>query len=542
LEFDAAAAVKRGLLRIATFVLLAASCAPDLHAQVVETTAGLVRGTEEGSVVIYKGIPFAEPPVGDLRWRKPQPLVPWDGIRNADQFPPSCPQRGSYPKDAPPEATSEDCLYLNIWKPRDAGEEKLPVMLWIHGGGLRNGSASTPLYAGDMLARHGVIVVTVNYRLGVLGFLAHPDLTKESGHQSSGNYGLMDQIAAMTWIQQNISAFGGDPERVTVFGQSSGSMAISALVSSPLARGLFHRVIGQSGGLFEPIEFESEMKLGGAEKAGQRFMASASAASLEELRGKPVSELLDVPFRANIIIDGHVLARSPYDVHRRNEHSPVPLLIGYTAGEGEEFIADRTITTSNFTREMQRHFPGILVRLAAPDPGDTDEEARSAALAFERDVRFGWSMWAWARLASREGKGGVYLYRFTQPTPYPPDSPRAGWGAAHGSDMVYVFGHLDQQPWAWTEDDRRLASTMAAYWSNFAKHGDPNGHGLPEWPKFTSTNPVAMQLGEVVAPAMFQTEGTLRRLDRMYGTVRWLRRNLYAIATAVLLLSWTFVD
>jgi para-nitrobenzyl esterase len=512
-----------------------------LHPRVVETTAGLVRGTVEDSVVVFKGIPFAEPPVGNLRFREPQPPVAWTGVRNTDTFSVACPQHGSYPRDAPPEATGEDCLYLNLWKPLRAAEEKLPVMLWIHGGGLKNGSASTPLYAGDNLARHGVIVVTANYRLGVLGFLAHPELTKESGHQSSGNYGLMDQIAALTWIRENISAFGGDPARVTVFGQSSGSISISALVSSPLARGLFHRAIGQSGGLFEPIEFENELKLKGAEMVGRRFMASANAESLEELRGKPVSELLRVPFRANIIIDGHVLARSPNDVHLRDEHSRVPVLIGYTANEGQEFIADRTITTANFTREMQRHFPGILVRLTAPDPGDTDEEARSAALAFQRDVRFGWNMWRWARLASRDGDTGVYSYRFTQPTPYPPDSPRAGAGAAHGSDMAYVFGHLDQRPWAWTQHDRRLSSTMTAYWSNFAKHGDPNGPGLPEWPRFTSTNPITMELGEVIAPAMFQTAGTLRRLDRTYATARWLRRNRYVIPTAVVLLSATLL-
>lgn len=347
-------------LRISV-ALIAAFYMPALYAQVIETTAGQVRGVQEGAVAIYKGIPYAKPPVGELRWRAPQPPMPWSGIRSADRFPPACPQHGSYPRDAPPETASEDCLYLNVWKPLDAAEEKLPVMLWIHGGNLRNGSASIPLYNGDQLARHGVIVVTANYRLGVLGFLAHPELTKEAGHQSSGNYGLMDQIATLAWIQRNISAFGGDPDNVTVFGQSSGSISISALISSPLAKGLFHRAIGQSGGLFEPMEFANNLKLEGAEMAGQSFMVRADTNSLEALRSKSVSELLEVPFSANIIVDGYVLPQTPFNTHHRKEHNRIPVLIGYNADEGQEFIADRTITTTNFTEELERHFPSFMV-------------------------------------------------------------------------------------------------------------------------------------------------------------------------------------
>lgn len=500
--------------------------------QVIETTAGLVQGTEEGAVAIYKGIPFASPPLGDLRWRDPQPSMPWSGIRSADKFSPACPQLGSYPRDVLLEATSEDCLYLNIWKPLVPTEEKLPVMLWIHGGSLRNGSASIPLYAGDQLARHGVIVVTANYRLGALGFLAHPDLTRESNTQSSGNYGLMDQIAALTWVQKNISAFGGDPGNVTVFGQSSGAISISALTASPLAKGLFHRAIGQSGGLFEPMELMNSLRLEGAEQAGQRFMERANANSLEELRRKPASELLGVPFSPNIIIDGHVLLQTPYDAYRHNQDNQVPVLIGYTANEGQEFIADRTITTANFNDELERHFPAFLVRLTAPKPGATDQEARNAALAYERDMRFGWSMWAWARLASRKQQAGAWFYQFTQPTPHPANFPEASWGAAHGSDMPYVFGHLDQYPWAWTPQDLILSSTMRSYWTNFARAGDPNGQGLPKWPKFSPDNPMIMLLGEEMAPTLLHTEGVLSRIDRTYGAARWLFKNTYAIVAA----------
>lgn len=533
---QAAASMKSKLLRTSCFALIAAFYSPFQHAKVIETSAGLVHGTEENAVAIYKGIPFARPPVGNLRWKEPEPPTAWSGILNADKFAPACPQHGSYPKDAPREATSEDCLYLNIWRPLGAVEEKLPVMVWIHGGNLRNGSASIPLYAGDQLVRNGVIVVTANYRLGALGFLAHPELTKESRHQSSGNYGLMDQIAALNWIQQNIAAFGGDPDKVTVFGQSSGAISISALASSTLTENLFHRVIAQSGSLFEPMEFANNLKLEGAEWIGQHFIAHANATSMQELRRMPASELLNIPFGANIIVDGYVLPRTPYDAHRGNQHRRVPVLIGYTADEGQEFIADRTITTANFTEELGRHFPGFMVRLAGPDPGSSNQEARSAALAFERDVRFGWSMWTWARLASRESEAGAYFYQFTQLTPYPTDSPQAGWGAAHGSEMAYVFGHLDQRPWAWTEHDRRLSSMMTAYWTNFARSGDPNGQGLPKWPKFSSASPLVMQLGEVVEPTLLQADGTLNRIDRIYDVARWVFRNAHALTVAAALL------
>lgn len=507
--------------------LSAITAVPALHAQVVQTTTGPVQGVHEGLVTVFKGIPFAAPPVGALRWREPQPPAPWTGIRSAKTFSPVCPQRGAYPSQVgPTEVMGEDCLYLNIWKPVEADDVKLPVMFWIHGGGLTNGSTSVPLYAGDKLAQHGVIVVTANYRLGALGFLAHPGLTAESAHQSSGNYGLLDQIAALRWIQHNIAAFGGDPDQVTVFGQSSGSISISALIASPLAKELFHRAIGQSGGLFEPMELAHNLQLQGAEEAGQRYMMRANAASLAELRRKPASELLDVPFGANIIVDGFVLLRSPHEAFRRGEHARIPVLVGYTANEGQEFIADRTITVSNFADEMERHFPSFLVRLTAPDPGRTDIEATRAALAFQRDVRFGWSMWTWARLVAREGEAGAWLYQFSQPTPFPDTSKQAGWGAAHGGDLAYVFGQLHVYPWSWTSSDRRLSSMMTRYWTNFAKRGDPNGDGLPTWPSFEPNNPTAMQLGATVAPAVFSSKGTLQKVDLTYRAARWMHRNL----------------
>src|ERR1700678_1140401 len=260
-------------------------------AQQVPTESGALSGTRESGITVYKGVPFAAPPVGDLRWRPPVRVAPRTGTRKADAFAPACMQVGvSMPGEVPP-SVSEDCLYLNLWTPATAkpAPDHLPVLVWIYGGGYNNGSASMPLYWGDQLARKGIIVVTIAYRLGPLGFLAHPELTRESPHHSSGNYGLMDQIAALEWIQRNIAAFGGDSKNVTIAGQSSGSMAVSMLMSSPRAKDLFQRAIGESGGLFEPVQLAPSYLLANSELEGQKYVASLGVASLQELRGLPAA-------------------------------------------------------------------------------------------------------------------------------------------------------------------------------------------------------------------------------------------------------------
>ena len=486
----------------------------------VRTDSGLVEGVRENAAVVFKSIPFATPPVGELRWRPPQAPLPWAGVKKADRFSPVCMQTGSYPPDAPAETVSEDCLYLNIWVPVAAKKEKLPVMVWIYGGGLENGSASTPLYAGDRLARKGVILVTANYRLGVFGFLAHPDLTSESEHHSSGNYGLLDQIAALSWVQRNIAAFGGDPNRVTVFGQSSGSISISALATSPLAKGLFQRAIGESGGLFEPINLAPGFKLPGAEQDGKAFASRAGATTLAELRQRPATELMKTPFGAHLIVDGFALTQSPYDAYRKGEQNDVALLLGSNRDEGQAFIAARTITVENFTQELERDFPDVLVRSIGPQPGTTDLQARASAAAFERDMRFRWDMWTWVRLGTNAGRRKVFFYEFSRVPPYRAGDKYFGWGASHGMEMQYVFDHLDQTQLPWTIQDRRLASDMSAYWTNFAKSGDPNGPGLPFWPEVTSSSPRVMQLGNDIKPEALQNDDALERIDRVYDGAR----------------------
>ncbi len=489
----------------------------------VKTESGLVQGVEENGVLVFKGIPFAAPPVGPRRWRAPEPPEPWSGVKSAKRFSPICMQRGAYPEDSPPEPMDEDCLYLNIWVPPGARTEKLPVMVWIHGGGLINGSASTPLYAGDALSQRGVIVVTANYRLGALGFLAHPDLTQESAHRVSGNYGLLDQLAALNWVKRNIGSFGGDPDNVTVFGQSSGSISISVLTASPLARGLFARAIGQSGGLFEPIDAAPEFKLAGAEQVGVAFGERRDAPSAQALRALPASEIVAARFNPQPNIDGYLLHETPYETFAHGRQNNVDVLVGSNKDEGLYFLSGREISRATLSDELKRDFPTFIVSLIGPKAPADDKAARKAFVDFESDMRFGWNMWAWARNHAASGKGRTYYYRFTRT---PPDDE----GASHGVEMQYVFDHLDIKPLAWTDEDRRIAQTIGSYWTNFAKTGDPNSEGSPAWPEFTPSNQTAMIIGNQIGAAPVPNVTNLKSIDRLYAAVRVLLKYGYAIA------------
>jgi para-nitrobenzyl esterase len=483
---------------------------------IVHTSDGSIEGIAQNGVEAFKGIPFAAAPIGELRWRAPQPVEPWRGVLPATHYRAACTQKGMYPPDAPAEPVSEDCLYLNVWRPVSANGMLLPVMVWIYGGGLTNGSAAVPLYAGDQLARRGVILVTLNYRLGVFGFLALPALSAKSAHHSSGDYGLLDQIAALQWVQRNIAAFGGDPRNVTVFGQSSGSISISALTASPLAKGLFEKVIGESGGLFEPMGLAPQLRLPGAERQGQRFMAAASAVSVSALRAIPADKLLRVPFSPNIIIDGHVLPRAPWRTYAEGRANQVSLLLGWNAEEGALFLDHTRVTPDNYRQVLGLSFPAVLVRWLAPSPGRNDRSAFAAAMTFNTDMRFRWDMWRWARLASRQERDPVYLYEFTRAPPYPASSPYHGLGATHGVEMQYVFDHLDAQAVGWADADRRLAQVMPDYWIRFSRTGNPNGVGLPQWPRFEPGQPRLIRFGTEIQSAPLGDLTRLRRISRVY--------------------------
>ncbi len=513
------------------FILL---CIGSLHAQEVKTKNGVLKGVTVDEIEVFKGVPFAIPPVGDLRWQAPKPLKPWNGVYEANKFAPICMQIGMYPKDSPIEEMNEDCLYLNIWKPQKANSHKLPVMVWFYGGGLVNGSASIPLYSGENLAKQDVIVITANYRLGALGFLAHPELSKEADYNSSGNYGLLDMIAALKWVQENIEFFGGDPNNVTVFGHSSGAISISALITSPLTQGLFHKAIGQSGGLFEPIELDKGFSLATLEQAGEKFATRAGVTSLKELRNIPAEDLIKIPVHTSINIDGYVLKQPPFDAYKKGEYNKVSVLLGNTADEGQEFVSDLSITKENYQEELKKHFPGWLVWLAAPDPGKTDDDALKAAISFEGDLRFKWNMWSWAKLASKEKENKVYVYEFSKSPPFPKNSDQAGWGATHGSDLAYVFGNLDQNNWNWAEDDYRLSNAMVNYWTNFAKYGNPNSAGLPQWPEFSVENPQKLHLDSEIISSQLDTKGTISKIDRVYSISRFIMKNYIILLILVL--------
>jgi para-nitrobenzyl esterase len=507
--------------KLAGLLAVAANLAVAGAAQQVVTESGTISAERANGLSVYKGIPFAAPPVGDRRWLPPMPAASWTGSRKADAFAPACMQVGvSMPGEAPP-AVSEDCLYLNIWTPANTQQEHLPVIVWIYGGGYINGSASMTLYWGDRLARKGVIVVTIAYRLGPLGFLALPELTRESPHHSSGNYGLMDQIAALEWVHRNIAAFGGDPKCVTIAGQSSGSISVSILMSSPLAKGLFQRAIGESGGLFEPLQLGPQFLLANAERDGEKYAVSLGAPSLKEMRRLPASQLTgNAGGIVHAVIEPYVLPASPYEVFTSGKQNDVPLLIGSNADEARAMLNVSHVTAATFSSDLERSVGQLPPALVAAYPHATDKEAQQAQLDLERDLRFGWDMWAWARLQAGTGQHPVFYYSFRQQPPFPVGSVYAGWGASHFSELWYVFDHLDQSPWNWTAGDRKLADEMSSYWVNFAKSGDPNGPGLPPWPVFNNTENKVQYLANPITVGGVANITGLTVFDSVYSAVR----------------------
>lgn len=499
---------------------------PPVSASVVQAVAegGRLQGRLEQGVAVFRGVPFAAPPVGEAgRWRPPRPVTPWEGLRSAEAFAAGCPQSGvSMPGETPPP-TSEDCLYLNIWSPAapPAGAP-LPVLVWIHGGGYANGWTGMPLYSGERLARRGIVVVTLAYRLGALGFLAHADLSREAASGTSGNYGLLDQLAALRWVQRNIQAFGGDPRQVTVAGQSAGAMSVSWLMAMPAARGLFHRAIAQSGGVFEPLALAPAYRLAQAEREGQVLLERLGAGSVDELRRRPVADLLVAAAGplSHPVVDGHVLPRSPGAAYRLGLVPDVPLLLGSNADEARSLIDTQGLTAARFEADLAQAFGPLPAPLLAAYPHDGDEQAVAARLALERDLRFGWDMWAWAHLHARRGREPVYYYQFRRQVPFPGQGARAGWGASHFAELWYMLDQLDQEPWDWRAEDRRLSDAMAGAWVRFVKTGNPNGGGLPHWPAYRGGASRLMHLdsrphvGEVPNPA------ALAVFDRVYEALR----------------------
>ncbi len=461
---------------------------------------------ESGGVRSFKGLPYAAPPVGALRWRPPAPVVAWHGVRAADRFAADCMQKPSERASPAARPRSEDCLYLNVWSAAPP-RARLPVYVWIHGGGSRVGSGAQPQFDGTALARQGIVVVTINYRLGVLGFLSTRALSVESGYGASGNYGFMDDMAALRWVQRNIGAFGGDPARVTIGGESSGSVSTGVLMASPLAAGLFHQAIGESGSVFRIAGFGSMGAQGLAfeEAKGGRLAARVGAHDLAALRAVPATTLLSAADGMGVffnlpVVDGHLLPASPWHVFEAKRQNDVTMLIGWNADEGSlERMADHWTLQGLLSRFYGAAAPQVAALYPEATPGDIGVATEAVG-----DNAIAYSTWKWGVAQQRFGKKPVYVYEFDRAPPVPdgafgPAIDARLAGAFHGAEMVYAFDTLGAEPrWAITDGDRRVAAQMSGYWANFIKTGTPNGPGLPAWPPYSqATGPQRMRIGLV---------------------------------------------
>ncbi len=509
-----------------------------LAADQVRIANGVIESTAapKDGVRTFKGIPFGQAPVGDLRWREPQPVKDWTGVRNADQFGPRCMQRTGPTADYwfRGDGMSEDCLYLNVWTSAKSGRDKLPVLVYVFGGGFQNGDGSEPRYDGESMARKGLVAVTVNYRTNVFGFFSHPELTRESPHHASGNYGLLDQVAALRWVRQNIAAFGGDPKRVTIAGESAGSLSVSALMASPLSRDLVAGAIGESGALISTLPPRA---LAETEEDGRRFGETAGAPTLAALRALPAEKLLEIVatasdpaagrggpgaasaprlrFSANL--DGYFLPKTLTQIYEAGEQAKIPLLAGSNSEEmpARVVLGPNEPTPEGFAEAVRKIYGESAEQvLKVYAPKTTDEVLQAATdLASARFIALG--TWKWTELQMKSGGKPVYRYLYTRIRPkylgmpgQPPPAPPAGMpaplpprGAAHSAEIQYAMGNLDLDTrYTWEPDDRKVSETMQAYFANFIKTGDPNGPGLPQWPKYdAATKYLRMRID--VAPA-----------------------------------------
>ena len=494
-------------------LLLVATLAGGAFAQDrVKTSNGAVEGAlEQGSGIrSFKGIPFAEPPVGDLRWKPPQPVKGWAGVRKTDKFGPRCMQRSIFADMRfRSNGMSEDCLYLNVWTPAKTGREKLPVLVYFFGGGFMAGDGSEFRYDGESMARRGIVAITVNYRLGVFGFFTHPELTKESPRHASGNYALLDQHAALLWVQENIAAFGGDPKRVTIAGESAGSIAVSAQMASPLSKGLIAGAIGESGSIISAL---SAVPLADGEQNGVKFatgLSEGGAPSLATLRAMPAEQLLEATAKPGLprfspTVDGYFFPRPPVDIYAAGEQARVPLLAGSNSEESgySGVLGREQATVENYRKALQRLYGEKADEVFKLYPASNETEVMDAAQDLAGDRFIGYSTWKWVDLATRSGGKPTYYYLYARPRPAmraenrnAVPAPAAGAanprprprGAAHSAEIEYAMGNLDSnEVYAWTPDDYKVSKVMQEYFANFIKTGNPNGPGVPNWPAFNT--------------------------------------------------------
>ena len=541
------------MLRSAVLLMLVMiASAPTLVSQIREAkvTGGEVKGVVADGVSSFKGIPFAAPPIADFRWKAPQPLKAWKGVLKADSFAPACMQTiGNIARlSGAPEKVSEDCLYLNIWTAAKNEGEKRPVMVWIYGGGFTGGMTSVPIYDGTKLAQKGVVFVSIAYRVGPFGFLAHPELSRESG-KGSGNYGLQDAITGLQWVKENIERFGGDPSCVTIFGQSAGGTLVSMLAASPAAKDLFHRVISESGASFAPPRVRREPgltvpTLAAAEFTGKDFLDKLGATDINAARALSAQKLQDSPAASTQgtfwpVADGDILPGDQYELYLAGRFNDTPILVGTNSDEGAAFARSPS-SAKLFEQYVRNNFGSEADEILSVYPHANDFEASQSTKDLGRDNIFAWHTWTWARLQSLKGKNKAFVYYFDHRTPL-----SQGSGASHSAELPYVFGNLrslggtpKMPPPGFGQSPRfppgggfpnagpstvekALSDLIMSTWVNFARSGDPNGKGLPQWPAFSENQHHAMYFG--VDSAGARTLPNLEKLktfDRYYARRR----------------------
>ena len=488
-------------------------------APTVKTINGTLKGTDESGIAVFRGVPYAAPPIGNLRWREPQPAKNWSGVREADKFGPRAMQLNVFgDMDFRSNGMSEDCLYLNVWTPAKTGNEKLPVLVYFYGGGYIAGDGSEPRYDGESMSRRGIVAITVNYRLGVFGFFSYPGLTKESPHHASGNYGLLDQAAALKWVQQNIAAFGGDPKKITIAGESAGSFSVSALMASPLSKNIIAGAIGESGSL---LGLSPTATLQNAEKAGADFANKIDKKSLADLRAMPADELLNSTKNMGygtfpVDVDGYFFPKSPLDIYQKGEQAHVPLLVGWNSAEMNYhmILGNEAPTLENYTKAVQKLYGENAKEALKVYHADNDAEVMQAATALASDRFIAFSTWKWSDVQSKTGVKPVYRYFFARPRPAmrsemgnavanlaggitkdttaakaPPMPPAIG--AVHSAEIEYAMGNLPtNRVYDWQPDDYLVSTIMQNFFANFIKTGNPNGLGVPTWPTVNNSKAV----------------------------------------------------
>ncbi|SHO65238.1 carboxylesterase/lipase family protein [Algoriphagus zhangzhouensis] len=478
----------------------------------VSVTGGRISGffSAKDSIKIFKGIPFAAPPLGELRWKAPQPVIPWEGVLETKENPASLMQGAPVPFFAwseefliPKEPISEDGLYLNVWTPAKDESEKLPVMVWVHGGGFSAGSGTVPLYDGEALAKKGIIVVTINYRLGIFGFLAHPELSAENPDGISGNYGILDQIAALKWVNENIAAFGGDPDNVTIAGQSAGAFSINALVVSPLAKGYFNKAIAESGAMVN----RGSGLVGGLKSSEERYaqlLSDSGLTSIEKMRKIPADSLMKIQGWFFPVVDGVVIPSVKEAIISKNS-SDVPLLTGWNADDNVSL--GPPVSMEEFEKNAVKQYGGRAGEFLELFPAK-DEVQLAESQGVISELNFGMQNYSWAKLQSLYGSQPAYLYYFTR---IPPGEPN--YGAFHSAEFSYAFHTLHYWNRSFEKIDYDLEEKMSTYWVNFVKTGDPNGEGMPEWPVFNPEDPLVMELGTEVKSIPLPHSAQIRFLE-----------------------------